>query len=185
MALIRRVRVVWTGVAGSPAYSNFYAINGVQSPNAFAGAVRNTLVAMASSVVTPVQAEIEPDSPLIDSTNGEILGSDTVSQAPVSMTNTSDMLPRSTQVLVRLLTGTYANGRQIRGRFYIPYVGANLNTDGKLDPLTASQVNAFVFPLIAGSNGGWVVWSRSTGGVASVGAVDTWSEFAVLRSRRD
>lgn len=185
MALINRFRVVWTGVAGTPAYSNFYFINGGAGINAQGAALRSMIFNGRSMFLDNVTANFEPDVPTIDSVTGDIQYSAVSPLDPVTGVNTDDPLPPATQILVRMGTGQYQNGRELRGRWFVPYIGRNLVTNGQLDPLTVTSINNFVSPLIIGSSNTWCVWSRKTGAVAAVESVSTWNQFAVLRSRRD
>lgn len=185
MALIRRIRVVWTGVAGTPAYTNLYFNNSGPSPQALATEVRAALALLAPVVTAAATATIEEDVALIDSVTGEIQGVAVIDTSPVSMSAAGEMLPRATNGLVHLLTNAYVGGRQLRGRVFIPYPVEAANDGGQTATTYRASIGNALNPLRVNTLGAWVVWSRKTGAIAPIETLPVWSQFAVLRSRRD
>lgn len=185
MALMRRVRVVWTGVAGSPAYSNFYAVTADNDGSQFKAAVGNLITSLAEFVVTPVIATIEGEVPLIDSATGDIQGVSNQTPQTIPATSTGIMLPRATQLVLRWRTQEFVNGRRVQGRTSIPYISVALDDDGRVDAGFAAQINADINSFLTEAGSDFVIWAKTSGGAAQVSAGSVWPEFGVMRSRRD
>lgn len=186
---IQRVRVVWTGVAGSPYYTNLYFGTGedaVGDPQGDVDAVEDFLTNIVPELLNPLHAEVVPEVALINEVTGDITGFVPVNITGKNFTNAGEALPRMTQMLLRLRTGTVAGGRRVQGRVFIPGMPESANlADGRPNgALTAGIRDAFIAQVLAAPDP-LVVWSRKNGVAAEVGAVTAWSEWAVLRSRRD
>nr|CRY96821.1 hypothetical protein [uncultured prokaryote] len=185
MALIRRVRTVWTGVAGAPYYSNLYFVENGTSLGSIHARVSTLMTDLAGFQCTPLVATVEGDMPLIDSVTGQIQGVDNVNQVVIAAGGTGVALPRATQILCRWRTGEYVNGRQLQGRLFIPELDTGFNDDGRVDAAGVTALQNLLTPFVLSGDGEFVVWSRATGATAPVASANVWREFAVLRSRRD
>jgi len=184
MANIYRVRTVFSGVQGAPWLSTLYfaELGGTaQQAATAAGAFWNAADAlMQLSVSWTTEAAVFT----LDETSGQ----------PVSVANTTPVtgtgalgdhiLPITTQGLVRLRTGVFLNGREVRGRIFVPGY-TEINSNGGPSATVLSTLNAAGAALIADANSIFAVWSRTNGVAQSVSAVETWNQWAVLRSRRD
>lgn len=197
---IRRVRTVFSGVAGSPWYSNLYFDADGVTPSAQQNvdAVDAFWTALASLMDNAVTWTIGPEVPELDETTGELTGVQTVTPGTGAGTDTTDPLPYMSQGLVRLSTTDFVAGRRVRGRIFVPGLTETANT-------TTGQPSgsAITAMTTAGTNlvaaGGLLVWSRPfagdpaatpprparAGSKASITAVSGWNQWAVMRSRRD
>lgn len=185
MPEMNRVRCVWTGVAGAPWYLNLYSLSGATSTQQALDAARSLLLAFAQQQHNGVVGNCEADVAKIDSNTGQTVGVATGTVGAQIIGAQAGQMPPATQGLVRLLTGLFAGGRQIRGRIYVPGVPTAANTNGlpTLAYRTALQSGMDAYRTTLGPS--MIVWSRKNASVAPVASISVWSSFAVLRSRRD
>jgi hypothetical protein len=196
MASIRRVRTIFSGVAGTPWYSNLYFtfVSGtaqatVDNVAAFWGSVD---ALMRNSVTWATEAGV----PTIDDVTGDITSVETTTPGTgAGAVSTAELLPIQTQGLIHLLTGSFQFGRQVRGRIFVPGLTEAANNNGIMDSTTATSIQTAAAALVTGSSspGPLRVFSRpkpllvpprlGTSFVVSQTSVPT--KFSVLRSRRD
>lgn len=129
---------------------------------------------------------VEPEIDEVNPTTGQITGAETWAGDTGTGDDAAERLPNATQLLVRSRSGVYINGRERRGRIFIPGMIETQSLQGK----PASGLCDAVQALFNGfqSDGGYqpVVWSREAGQFAPISSYSVWrTEFAVLRSRRD
>lgn len=185
MPNIRRVRTVWTGVAGTPYYSNFYFKDPGATATQITNAVNAFWTATRAIFVTAATATTETFIAVIDDATGELVGSETGPGGTVTGSATGSMLSPATQVLVRNKTGLYQGGRQVQGHFNIPAIGANqLITTGNFAAASQTIVNNAASNLIA-APGVWSVYAKTRGISVPINSATAWEKFSVLRSRRD
>lgn len=184
-----RVRTVFTGITGSPWVNtlNFgsptqtgsqgEADAAVAATGAFWGAVDQL---MKSTVVWSTLPDVL------------FLGDDGVAANAYSTTPqtgagalTTDLLPIADQAVVRLLTGTFIGGRQLRGRIFVPGLCLSSNTNGALSTSSALVITTAGNTLNAATAPALGVWSRVNATTEVVSGISVWSQFGVLRSRRD
>lgn len=195
-----RVRTIFSGVSGSPWYSNLFFDADGGAPEALA-ASNLTLAfwdALQSIIKENISVAVQPDVTEIDPTLGEIVGVENVPQSPFLALGAQDMLPPATQGLVTLRTGVYRTGRPVIGKIFIPGLIEQVSANGVLAPATVTTVQNAADALVAGVPGSaeLVVWSRPKltsvvppallpGAAIPVVSATAASNFAVLRSRRD
>lgn len=185
MALIRRVRVVWTGVAGSPAYSNFYFLNNLSGAQAYIAPVGNFISSAVQYVHQSVTATVQPEVPLIDSATGDVMGVDLGSAVAHPGARTDEIMPPINNLLIRWNTDVFAGGRRVKGRTFIPYPTQLLNESGKVETSSRNGLTAAANTLVNVADVDLVIWAKTSGGVAPVTLANVWDQFAALRSRRD
>lgn len=182
-----RVRTLFTGVDGSPYYSNLY-FPGTLSTDAQsrADAVRTFWFGLTTLLRTPMLATIDPFVPVISESTGEVTGGFTVTPpAQVGFTSTGAAMPPANQMLIRLSTPTYFAGRRLKGKLYIPGLTENTNDPGGVvSPTDRGTVLTALAPLLTGANR-LGVWSRKNGAFVQVDGASAWEKWAMLRSRRD
>lgn len=96
-----------------------------------------------------------------------------------------DLAPFATQGLLQLSTGTVVGGRLLRGRVFLPGVTEFDTAAGKPTSSYVTAVNTAYSALVGVLPNTLRVWSRKHGTSALVTAASAWSQWAVLRSRRD
>lgn len=105
----------------------------------------------------------------------------------VTGTSSQGALPQASQGLVRWGTGEVVNGRRLNGKTYIAGLTNSAKTDGRVDgsvrTLLQNAANGLMDALQPTMS--MVTWSRKNGVIHLVNSASVWSEFAVLRSRRD
>ena len=181
MTSIFRHRVVWTGFAGAPGFSNLYLSSTGHNPD-----VRTLFNSVAAYVPSGVTFTFDALAAEIDSSTGDIISMTAAgAAAPVICAGAGNYALPSGAV-VRWLTGQFVNGRQVQGRtFFVPFSG--LDSAGTLlaAAITALQGAAATY---VGANPA-VVWTRPTptvaGSVHSVTSALVPDKCVVLRSRRD
>lgn len=185
MALVHRVRCVWTGVAGSPAYSNFYIQSGAVSAASAQAAVSSYMNSVRVACNTGVTVTIEGDVALVDTATDSIVGVTSTSTTSFPGSGTGSPMPPANQILIRYLTGTFIGGRQVRGRFFVPYLTTGSISSQVVAPATITAMQNATSAYITGLTGNAVVFSRKNGVPVPITAWSTWNQVAVMRSRRD
>lgn len=179
---------MWTGVAGTPAYTNLYFDGSGGNQQAQIDLVRDFFTSVAGLIDNAITVTVEGDVSQIDDVTGNVTGVGSFTTRTVLGTDAGAAMPPATQVIVHWLTSTFIGGRQLRGKTFLGYIStAEGDSAGGL--LTASRtvvINA-ANALVAASNavGNLQVWSRKNGLSSDVTATLVPSKFAVLRSRRD
>jgi hypothetical protein len=97
----------------------------------------------------------------------------------------TDPLPAATSLLIRWRTGQYASGKEIRGRTNIPGICESLSTNGTPDPALITTWQTRATALLSSANARHVVWSKKNGGACVTSSASPWTQWAILRSRRD
>lgn len=186
MALISRVRVLWTGVGGSPAYTNLYVARGTVTASQAVTAVAAYMNSISALVTSSCTLTTEGDVAVIDTATGNIVGVDTGTSVVKPGTGGAGQVPSANQVLVRWLTNTYLGGRQVRGRMYLPYFASGaVGTNGQVTGATQTAVNNATSAYITGLTGQACVFSPANGVAVQISGYNVWNQFAVMRSRRD
>lgn len=184
MATISRVQTVLTGVAGSPYYQSLYFPFTVEPEDAVAAA--NDLWEIFASYVSDNVAWLVDGVVVnLNDATGEIIGSVSVDGITGAGTSVQEELPSSTQVLVQWRTGVYVGGREIRGRTFVPAITEPNNEDGHFNETGRSELSDAIALWLGGLAEAPLIWSRAHGQSAPIAAAQVWSQFAVLRSRRD
>jgi len=196
MASLRRVRTVFSGVAGTPWYSNLYFTFVAGTAQATVNNVATFWGAVDALMDNAVTWVTEADVPTIDDVTGDITAVETTTPGSGVGADTGDALPYQTQALIHLLTGSFAFGRQIRGRIFVPGLCEGSNTSGGTLLNTAqTTIQAAAAALVSGSSspGPLRVFSPPkpllvpprVGFSTVVTATQVPIKWSVLRSRRD
>lgn len=180
-----KVTQVATGVAGSPYYITGYFDFTAGTAQQAADAWRNFLAPSSTVYRTGLAFSTITEVGEVDPTNGNLIGLTTVSVAAMSMIGGTDPLPAATSLLIRWRTGQYIDGREIRGRTNIPGMMESGSTNGVPDAAVISAWQTRGTALAALSNAKHVVWSKKAGGAAYTTSASPWTQWAILRSRRD
>lgn len=191
MAILGRLRTLWGGVAGSPYYTNMYYLTdaGGAGMQDSCDAWTDLIDAFSTSLGTSMTVAIYPDVPLIDSATGILTGATTVSGAVVDPDGGTDLLPPATQGLLRWQTAAVVAGRRLRGRTFLPgMTEGDTNAGGSVLPALVSSMNGYLsatfLPAVAAA-APLVVYGPTHHAFSEVTSGNMWTEFAVLRSRRD
>jgi hypothetical protein len=190
-----RATTVFTGSTGTPYLNQFHFPGSGATDAAAAASAASTFwqaisANMANNLSWTRSGEVEEFDPATGLTTA-VHSTDPVSGAGV---NAAEMLPFTSQALVRWRTGVFQDGREIRGRTFIPGLTQDELADGLLLPAMQTLI-ANAAGTLADLLGVWsrpreasagppVVEARA-GQIVPVSASSVWNQFAVLRSRRD
>lgn len=129
---------------------------------------------------------------VIDEATGTLTGVESATPVVVAGGASGDALPLATQGLIRWRTGEFVNGREVRGRTFVPGPVEVLSTGGRPESSYVGGLNTAAAGLIAETTAALLIWHRpgpnavlEPGSSHPVLTGSTWSEWAVLRSRRD
>lgn len=182
-----RVTTAITGGPGGSQWSTHY-FGGSTSGEAVvaAQAVRNFWAELANVLRIGHTFNPVDDVDLVDPATGLITGVFPTTTAVVNGTAADTALPWATQGLIRWRTGDYVNGREIRGRTFIPGFTEAAQVSGSPDATTITKINGAGDILLAAASGAGdlVVYSPTHRVASEVTSRSAWSEWAVLRSRR-
>ena len=137
---------------------------------------------LSSAMVNTLTWTVLPEVEQVATDGGGLLDVVAVTGGTGTGLITSAALPPANQGLISWRTGRIEGGREVRGRTFVPGT-AELSADGQPTAAYRADVAAAAANLIAA--GGFVVWSRAKGVVYPAISGSVWTEFAVLRSRRD
>ena len=180
-----KVTQVATGVAGAPYYLTGYFDTTTGTAQQAADRWRALLSAGVSTYAAPLVLNAITEVPTIDPTNGNLTGLSTVAVAAVTMTGAGEPLPAATSLLLRWRTGVYIGGREIRGRTNIPRMTEPDSTAGVPNAALISAWQTRQNTLLGSPSPSHVIWSPKNHLWAYTTAGSPWSQWAVLRSRRD
>lgn len=136
---------------------------------------------------------------LVRETDGQILQIESAPPVAIDFTGTGEVSSLATQGLIRWRTSAFVDGREIRGRTFIPGPPEAFNVGGRPNASYMTALNDAAAALGDDPNSTLVVWRRPrpeqdppdpekparVGTFAVVTAVSAWQEWATLRSRRD
>lgn len=94
-------------------------------------------------------------------------------------------LPWATQGLISWYTGSFAGGKEIRGRTYILGPSEEVQSNGTPNSTYIAALATAAQGLLGASGVEFAIWSRATQTVVPATAYGVPDMWAVLRSRRD
>lgn len=181
-----RVRTTFGGITGTPYLSTMY-FTGDDSPAGAAAA--NAAVgawwgAIDNSLINGITWATEGD---VDELTVAGVLTNSYGVTPVTGVGTvvGALAPPATQALVRWRTGTFIGGRELRGRTFIPGIPTSMISAGMPTGTLATNMNANITALLGAAGPDLAIWSKVNSTAANVDSGSLWSQFAVLRSRRD
>ncbi len=186
MPTLRRVRTQMVQQAGNELLNTFYFAADLTTADAAASAVGAFFAALQPCMSEDLHYSSVAEQELIDDATGHLTGVEVsgVSYADTG-TLTGQPLPFATQALIKWHTGAIVAGRRLAGRTFIPGMTENLNDAGVPNADLLTTLNAAIAVLANGDPDSAVVWSRKHHVSAVMSSGTPWTEYAVLRSRRD
>lgn len=183
MSNLKRFTVDLSGFAGLPGTNTWYFHENGSTFDDQAAALNAFYTAvLVGSAFHTYNAAWGGTGEIVDSTTGEITGLDTADPWSVTGDQTVDPLPPTSQALLQLRTGTFFGGRELRGRIFLGGYTEASSTDGKPTSALVTTISTAANTLNAAA---LAVYSPTKHEWSSVSSTTVWSEFAVLRSRRD
>lgn len=184
-----RTTTRWDGLPGTPYFTVLHfggtTEEHAEASHAATAAIFNAINTQRAQAMTgQVLTEVE----VIDPATGNVTTTYTVPPVALQTGVTGARQPTVIQGLVQLRTGVYDAGRELRGRIFLPGMIDSTDNDGK--PSTTFQTgiaqgfNDMIQDTAAlGTPLG--VYSPTKGTFAPASQASVWSEWAVLRSRRE
>lgn len=183
MSHIKRITTVWTGRPGLPGTTTLYFHEDGVTTADQVDAVKAFWNSLKNNIVTGTNLAVDGVAEIVESDTGEIVGTDDTGHGGVIVgTDSADPLPPTVQGLIQWRSGVYVGGREIRGRTFIGCITETSNTAGVPNAGTVAAWTGYATTLKAAN---LAVYSPTKHQWASVSSGSAWSQFAVLRSRRD
>lgn len=183
MALYK-VKTLWSGGPGGAGVSTmwFDAAGGTAAQaNTAVGAFWTTVKA---DVYLALSFATDSIVYTVDEATGLNIAATGVTPVTGTGSAAGDPLPYATQGLVQWRTGQYINGREIRGRTFLPGMLEANNTNGVPTTAFLGRINAAAATLIADANSDFNVYALSAHNAQTAISGTTWVNWAQLRSRR-
>jgi len=188
---IYRVRTSIVGLQGAPYLSTHYFAESGGTAAQAATAVSTFWTALAARVADQASGQVESSVSTLDETDGSLQGETAVTTDAINFSNTGEHLPYATQGLIQWRTSNVVGKRIARGRTFVPGATEDAATFGYPNSTYVAALQTAASALIANANCILVVWHRpteanpSSGQVSPVSTATVWTQWAVLRSRRD
>lgn len=193
MAVINRVRVLWSGGLGGPGVTTFYT----STTAGLMSGVSTWFATWASAVPAGIVWSFPNTGDQIEDTTGELVGTWTGSSTSnISAIGGGDYTPLS-GAQVRFFTAGIVEGRHVKGRmFFVPVLGSVYDTGGLIQATTISAETTALVAFLTAVNG-MVIWSRPlrdpnpphsilrNGSSHPVISGDVPAKVVALKSRRD
>jgi hypothetical protein len=196
---IMRLTTEWGGSArGLPYFSTHYfegnttteAESAIAALAAFWGGIEGNLT---NALNWAVSGDVE----FVDEVTGDLEGLTGVNPASGAGSSGADELPWTAQGLIRWRTGIVSDGRELRGRTFVPGLTEASTDNGALTGSTVTALFNAADALVDSTTADLLVWRRPrpdlpppalparAGLTAVVASTSVWPQLAVLRSRRD
>lgn len=194
MALMWRVRAVWTGGNIGTGYTNMYFTEGVSTAQASADAARAFLATAYSSGAVALPAGITISFPagvdVIDPISGVLVTTLAVTPPANIVGAGVAKYAAPAGACVSWVTSGVVDGHRVKGRtFLVPMDSSNFQTDGTISPSGITDITNAANALIAAAPE-FVIWHRPASLAAGGGSAHPVLAFklqdrvAVLTSRR-
>jgi hypothetical protein len=186
MTDIRRVRLNWSGSAVVGAAStSFYFLVGSGTDQDCVDNVEQLMDSVRLSMTTDLTYTSEAGVEYFDVITGEISSIGGTTPFTGTGDGSDELLPRAAQALIRWRSGAFVNGREIRGRTFLPGFGKGQDEDGVLTAACKANISAGVGDFLGNEATIPLIWSKTKGTAAPITGGGPWDQWAVLRSRRD
>lgn len=184
-----RTTAVWSAGPGTPFYTTLYFGGDTAGEAAFArSAARDFLLLWMPSVNNGYGGVVLGDVERVDALTGNIVEVFSAADIAFNGASAGEVVPFTTQLLIRWRTGDYVNGREIRGRTFIPgtleTVSSNGAPAGSFVVTSNINITAWLGDADTVGAGGFIIYSPTHRQPAAVSGGTLWNQFAVLRTRR-
>lgn len=201
--MVDRVRVTWSGFAGSPGVSTFYATDGALA----VGPISTFFSTLSTAFPGAVNISTAASGDTIDPITGLISGSWSGGTPTPSVGTGASGFSAPAGASVRWLTAGIVAGHRVKGRtFLVPLTAAGYQDNGTLTTTLVAEIQSAANALVAALPTDLFVWSRPAaatpswtdvrgvshparaarvGSVYPITAAQAVDKAVVLRSRRD
>lgn len=182
-----RTRVQFIGLSEGPAVSTMFW--GATSDNVGASEVASALNTFWGSIVDQIAADgtifWDGECEIVNVTTGQVEGSLFQSTWTLTSTGAGEPLPLMTQGLLQWRTGVFSNGREVRGRTFVPDPTEAMNTSAKPSAAYRVDLESAADVLVSDTAAAFSIYSKQNRTLTPVTSGTCWSKWASLRSRRD
>jgi hypothetical protein len=179
-----RTRTEWSGLPGFPGLQTLYWAASAGSAQAAVDELAASYTGAASLIDNSLDWVIRSDVEEVDPTTGQVTGLISVTGATDDGSQAAAAMSLGTQGLVWLRTGVWRNGREVRGRFYLPGVCTSGNDQGTPSSTYQTGILAAVTALVDQASVNLVVYSPSNSEWLPIEALVISPYWARLRSRQ-
>lgn len=179
-----RVRINWSGLNTGFSVLHFDEPDDQTAAEDAAAAAAVFVGAVDNFLRVDQQWAIDDEVLEVNVLTGQTEGVFTVSGASGAGADTGDAVPNAAMALIRWRTGVFLGGRELRGRTFIPgFTETSVQANGNVSDTAVQALNTAAGTLISTSEVG--IYSPTKNAFADATSASTWTEFAILRSRRD
>lgn len=182
-----RVRTQFTGSRpGVPYLSTLYFGTSLYVVDDAVTATLDFWTAIKGQFTNGLTAEVLAEVAVISDVDGSLQSVEFATTAgSIGGDNSNEPLPPATQGLVRIGTNDVVGGRILKGHIFIPGATEANSSSGVPSSEFISVVGGAMNDLIDDVGSELRIWSRTHGASALATGATVWSQWAVLRSRRD
>jgi hypothetical protein len=186
MALLWKVVTKITGPAGSPWYNSLYFHDTVGSPQDAADAAQDLWDGLKAYMHTSATFFTPTEVLVLDIPNGEVQGIEPVTQHTGSGVVSADPLPRGIQLKMKMRTGIFLSGREVKGSIFVPALCESKNSvSGEVDTATVAATAIIGNALISDANTLYGIYSVKHRAFFEAASCSVNGEWSMLRTRRD
>lgn len=185
MAQISRYQTVFTGVAGTPWYSNLFFEGGTPEGEAYGPDVVAFWEACNSQIHSSITWVVDSTYTVIEASTGLIVDIGDWAGGTGTGDQVAEPLPWANQAVINWRTNTYIGGRELRGRTFVPALTQAINNNGVLTTAGQIDLQAAADGLITDSAGAFCIFSPTHLTESVVEQANVPLKIGVLRSRRD
>lgn len=184
MASIYRVRTAWSGPTGALLSTLWFENSAGLTAQAAADAVHALWDGCKAMISNTFTAVTDAEVATFDVSSGQITAVTSVTNTPVTGTESAEYLPFQTQGLIRLPTGIFLAGRRLQGHVYVPGPTENRNDAGTPSVAYQAALTAAGAAMVSWVSSTPVVYSRTHTAAVPITTPQASPHWAVLRSRR-
>lgn len=185
--MVKQAHLVWGASNGSPGGITVHHFDDTRTATNIRTTLRGMISAIDGALTSQWTVVEAAEVRVLDTATGQLTGIETlIPQSPVAGTAIGEPVADSTCGLAQYFTGDFVNGRNVRGRTYIPGLSAGALENGQWASAMLSQIADFAAAFAI--DPGAVIYRRPRSGMAgsahAVTGSAAWSQCAVLRHRR-
>lgn len=183
MVALRLVTFNWQGGAGGGGGQSRLYFAPSKSTLQMQSAIEDFFAAWGAIAAAPYTGNWDGTWRVVESTTGQVTGSGSTGGRSGAGLVADQEMANQTQWVASLRTGQFVNGRELRGRIFIPGPPITASENGQPTPATLTSIQGAV--NILRQVGDLSVFSPThlVTGVAT--GVEPFTEWGVLRSRRN